>query len=132
MDHISSVPSSWITHDGPSIVLVEFQFCKVMEEKDKGKPLGEPDKRQQGNARPEKAGSEGGLGFLGDQRKTEEHGAGEGTTTRENPPLDGTITGKDVEGDRDPQKPGANLNDRMWDGPRLKMELRKREPVIIW
>ncbi len=37
-------------------------------DKKKGGPLGHPDRQGRGDARPEGAGDEGGLGFVGDQR----------------------------------------------------------------
>ncbi|MDQ3102127.1 MAG: hypothetical protein M3R08_12120 [Bacteroidota bacterium] len=57
-----------------------------MEEKT-GKPLGHPDNKGEGNARPEEAGSEGGLGFLGAQRKKGDNV----DPIKEDAPLDGTL-----------------------------------------
>ncbi len=41
-------------------------------EKKKGEPLGRPEYQGRGDAQPEGAGDEGGLGFIGDQRGTED------------------------------------------------------------
>jgi hypothetical protein len=105
----------------------------MMEDK-KGEPLGVPEKRGRGDAEPAGAGAEGGLGSFGDQRqpdpelnrpdRKDEHGR---------PPLDGTMTKEDVEGDDSGKKPGATMGrNSMWNGPRLSMEARKRQPLIIW
>jgi hypothetical protein len=41
-------------------------------DKKKGTPLGNPEYQGHGDARPEGAGDEGGLGFIGDQRGSKE------------------------------------------------------------
>lgn len=38
------------------------------DKKEQGEPLGNPKFKGQGDAQPEGAGAEGGLGFIGDQR----------------------------------------------------------------
>jgi hypothetical protein len=100
------------------------------EEKKTGQPLGDPGNRGGGNARPPGAGQEGGLGSYGDQRQDE---VLQRDTEDDAPPLDGTIRKQDVEGDVDEKRPapGASL-ESLWDGPRLSMEARKRQPLIIW
>lgn len=102
-----------------------------MDKKHTGEPLGHPHRTGQGNARPAGAGEEGGSGFLGDQRQ--EH-TNEGHQENKNDPaLDGIVKKEHIEGDDDIKRPGARLvHDKIWNGPRLSMEQRKREPLIIW
>lgn len=89
-----------------------------------GRPLGHPANKGKGDAAPPGAGDEGGLGSYGDQRDKEVRPSKE----RNEPPLDGTLSGEDIEGDEDLSSSRAKVNV----GPRLDMETRKREPLIIW
>jgi hypothetical protein len=106
-----------------------------MDKKKIGEPLGNPANKGVGDAQPEEAGAEGGLGSWGDQRDEQERNERrERDQHREkDPPLDGTVRKEHIEGDTDEKRPGASLTkDPICNGPRLSMELRKREPLIIW
>ena len=76
-------------------------------DKNIGKPLGDPNNYGKGEARPEKAGAEGGSGFLGDQRQ-ERPDSDPGRVAGEEPLLDGTISQEDIQGDIDTKQPGAS------------------------
>ena len=76
---------------------------QISMDKKIGSPLGRPELNK-GEAAPEEAGAEGGTGFVGDQR-TDDNEVTE--RSRRSPPLDGTITGLDIEGDTDKERPGA-------------------------
>ncbi len=71
----------------------------------KGEPLGHPDNIGKGDADPQQAGAEGGSGFLGDQRQPT---ARNDRKNSKEPPLDGTMSSEDIEGDTDKERPGAH------------------------
>jgi hypothetical protein len=100
-----------------------------MDRKNIGEPLGDPGNTGRGKAQPDGAGAEGGLGFFGDQR-----GNDEVRPDRPEPgtrPLDGTIDKEDIQGD-DEAPAALHGAEQVWNGHRLNMEFRKREPLIIW
>lgn len=95
-----------------------------------GRPLGHPDNKGTGEAAPPGAGDEGGLGSYGDQRNERSNKRDERS---KEPPLDGTMSADDIEGDtEDRNTPSQRSTRTTWIGARMDMETRKREPLITW
>ena len=98
-------------------------------EKKIGRPLGHPDNVGKGEPDPKEAGAEGGSAFIGDQRQQNFDREKE-RSERKDPPLDGTISGEDIEGDQSDSRPGAFYRSER--SERLSMTERKKQPLIIW